>query len=252
MDEPWRLPAEVMCRVQREKTWYSGQRGWILSPCQGQNGNPGQNAKVLLAELTSKNANVFYELGLAHALGKPVVLVSETMDDVPFDLQQLRVILYDKEDPAWGQSLRESIIKALRETLAKPVDSVPAMFRNKSILREKVRPERLNRGVFLATSDRLFFVTGTKGGCDKIWDEGVTKPYSHISLILLWLYHTHRPPLCRARKKKGDDSDPPQKWGVMRPRVGVQCGTPSRGSQGVAIVGIYPCGKARNSLPRRR
>ena len=42
MDEPWRLPAEVMCRVQREKTWYSGQRGCILSPCQGQNGNPGQ------------------------------------------------------------------------------------------------------------------------------------------------------------------------------------------------------------------
>ena len=41
MDEPWRLPAEVMCRVQREKTWYSGQRGGILSPCQGQNGNPG-------------------------------------------------------------------------------------------------------------------------------------------------------------------------------------------------------------------
>ena len=30
MDEPWRLPAEVMCRVQREKTWYSGQRGCIL------------------------------------------------------------------------------------------------------------------------------------------------------------------------------------------------------------------------------
>ena len=41
MDEPWRLPAEVMCRVQREKTWYSGQRGCILSPCQGRNGNPG-------------------------------------------------------------------------------------------------------------------------------------------------------------------------------------------------------------------
>ena len=30
----------------------------------------------------------------------------------------------------------------------------------------------------------------------------------------------------------------------MRPRVGVQCGTPTRVSQGVAIVGIYPCGKA--------
>ena len=41
MDEPWRLPAEVMCRVQREKTWYSGQRGCILAPCPCQNGNPG-------------------------------------------------------------------------------------------------------------------------------------------------------------------------------------------------------------------
>jgi len=34
-----------------------------------------QNATVLLAELTTKNANVFYELGLAHAIGKPVILV---------------------------------------------------------------------------------------------------------------------------------------------------------------------------------
>ena len=47
MDEPWSLPAEVMCRVQREKTWYSGQRGGILSPCQGQNGNPGFKANLL-------------------------------------------------------------------------------------------------------------------------------------------------------------------------------------------------------------
>ena len=74
----------------------------------------------------------------------------------------------------------------------------------------------------------------------------MTKSYSHISLILLCLSPTHRPPLCRARKKEGDDSDPPPKaGGVMRPRVGVQCGTPTRVSQGVALVGIYPCGKAR-------
>ncbi len=33
-DEPSCLPAEVMCRVQREKTWHSGRRGCILSPYQ--------------------------------------------------------------------------------------------------------------------------------------------------------------------------------------------------------------------------
>src|SRR2546423_9956655 len=43
-------------------------------------------AKVLVAELTTKNPNVFYELGLAHALRKPVILISSNRDDVPFNL----------------------------------------------------------------------------------------------------------------------------------------------------------------------
>ena len=88
-----------------------------------------QDATVLLAELTTTNANVFYELGVAHEKGKPVVLVSETMDSVPFDLRQLRVILYDKDDPSWGNKLRQSIERALVETLSSPIESVPAMFR---------------------------------------------------------------------------------------------------------------------------
>lgn len=61
-----------------------------------------QNANVLVAELTSRNPNVFYELGLAHALRKPVVLVSSNEDDVPFDLQHIRVIYYDVNDPFLG------------------------------------------------------------------------------------------------------------------------------------------------------
>jgi nucleoside 2-deoxyribosyltransferase len=55
-------------------------------------------AKVLVAELTTRNANVFYELGLAHALNKPVVLVSSNETDVPFDLHHIRVIYYDVND----------------------------------------------------------------------------------------------------------------------------------------------------------
>lgn len=42
-----------------------------------------EKSKVLLAELTDKNANVFYELGLAHAARKPVVFTSGRVDDVP-------------------------------------------------------------------------------------------------------------------------------------------------------------------------
>lgn len=52
-------------------------------------------AKVIVADLTGRNANVFYEVGLAHAVGKDVVLISQTMDDVPFDLKALRCIVYE-------------------------------------------------------------------------------------------------------------------------------------------------------------
>lgn len=88
-----------------------------------------REAKVLVAEFTGKNPNVFYELGLGHAIGKPIVLISETMDDVPFDLRHLRVILYDKNDPAWGNKLKADITVTLSETLSDPVNAVPPMFR---------------------------------------------------------------------------------------------------------------------------
>jgi len=50
-------------------------------------------AKVLVAELTGKNPNVFYELGLAHASRKPVVLIAGALDDIPFDLRHLRTVI---------------------------------------------------------------------------------------------------------------------------------------------------------------
>lgn len=104
-----------------------------------------QDAEVILAELTTKNANVFYELGLSHAIGKPVILVSETMEDVPFDLQQLRVITYDKDDPDWGDKLKSDIISSINETLASPVEAVPSIFRKKVQSHAPVQSETIAR-----------------------------------------------------------------------------------------------------------
>ena len=44
-------------------------------------------ARVVLAELSGRNPNVLYELGLSHAIGKPVIIITSSMDDVPFDLR---------------------------------------------------------------------------------------------------------------------------------------------------------------------
>ena len=52
-------------------------------------------AQVVVAEATGRNANVFYEMGLAHAIGKPVVILAQSASDIRFHLQHRRVILYE-------------------------------------------------------------------------------------------------------------------------------------------------------------
>jgi nucleoside 2-deoxyribosyltransferase len=83
-----------------------------------------QAAKVLVAELTTRNPNVFYELGLAHALSKPVVLVSATDEDVPFDLRHIRVIYYDVKDPFWGQKLIEKVAENILSAIQNPEEAI--------------------------------------------------------------------------------------------------------------------------------
>ncbi len=81
-------------------------------------------AEVLVAELTTKNPNVFYELGLAHALEKPVVLVSSNQEDVPFDLRHIRVVLYDQSDPFWGRKLIDKLADTLHSALNDPEEAI--------------------------------------------------------------------------------------------------------------------------------
>lgn len=81
-------------------------------------------AKVLVAELTTRNPNVFYELGLAHAMKKPVVLVSAKEEDVPFDLQHIRVIYYDMSDPFWGNKLIEKVAENILSAIQNPGEAV--------------------------------------------------------------------------------------------------------------------------------
>lgn len=49
---------------------------------------------LVVADLSEANPNVFYELGLAHAFRKPVILLTQDVEDVPFDLRSYRLIRY--------------------------------------------------------------------------------------------------------------------------------------------------------------
>jgi hypothetical protein len=65
----------------------------------------------LIVDITGKNPNVFYELGFAHAMRKPTILLvsSESLDALPSDLAGFHYIVYD---PKNLRSLREHVRRA--------------------------------------------------------------------------------------------------------------------------------------------
>lgn len=76
--------------------------------------------KLVIVETTEINANVYYELGIAHTLGKPAILLSQTkeVEDLPFDIRHLRFLVY--EDTVEGgktleKNLKNSIIWLLND-----------------------------------------------------------------------------------------------------------------------------------------
>jgi predicted acetyltransferase len=52
-------------------------------------------AKVIIAEITPANPNVYYEVGYAHALNKPTILIAEKPTQLPFDVSPFRVLFYE-------------------------------------------------------------------------------------------------------------------------------------------------------------
>ncbi len=56
-------------------------------------------SRAIIADCTGRNPNVFYEIGVAHAIGKPVILTTQNAQDVPFDLRHLRYIEYEYTPP---------------------------------------------------------------------------------------------------------------------------------------------------------
>jgi hypothetical protein len=71
-------------------------------------------SEVIIAEITSGNPNVFYELGYAHALRKKTILLADRVvtAELPFDIRGYRVIFYEntiKGKPEVEKELEEHL-----------------------------------------------------------------------------------------------------------------------------------------------
>ncbi len=73
------------------------------------------NASVVIADLSGQNANVFYELGIAHFAGKLVVPIVQNPNDVPFDIRSDRYLLYANTGP--GRRKLEKDLRIRLETI---------------------------------------------------------------------------------------------------------------------------------------
>lgn len=85
--------------------------------------NQISRADVVVADMTGRNPNVFYEVGYAHALGKIVVLLTQNTDDIPFDLKHRQHTVYggsiDLLRKELAQKLQWAITESRRDPAAK-------------------------------------------------------------------------------------------------------------------------------------
>jgi chaperonin GroEL len=75
-------------------------------------------ARAVIADVTGRNPNVNYELGICHALGIPTVLITQNLADVPFDYRHIRCITYDTKRVGWEDKLRFAICATLKSLIA--------------------------------------------------------------------------------------------------------------------------------------
>lgn len=74
-------------------------------------------AAIVVCDLSGRNANVFYETGIAHTLGKNVILIAQSEHDIPFDVAAIRYIRYLPNEQGLEQLYRDvqARVSTLRE-----------------------------------------------------------------------------------------------------------------------------------------
>lgn len=78
-----------------------------------------KNATLILAEVTGRNPNVNYELGIAHGLEKEVIIVTSNPEDVPSDYRHLRYLRYHPGGIGWDRILSDDLTKTLHTVLGR-------------------------------------------------------------------------------------------------------------------------------------
>mgnify|MGYP001587936746 FL=1 len=72
------------------------------------------SSDAVIAEITDKNPNVFYEMGVAHSIGNKTIMVAQNAKDLPFDIRNYRCLIYEQSETGL-QQLQKQIVESLQE-----------------------------------------------------------------------------------------------------------------------------------------
>ena len=76
--------------------------------------------RMLVADITGKNPNVLYELGIAHTLGKDVIIMTQKPEDVPYDIKHLMYLWYTVDNMEKLLHNMEKVAKDIRSKFNYP------------------------------------------------------------------------------------------------------------------------------------
>jgi hypothetical protein len=87
-------------------------------------------AQVVVVDFTGKNPNVMYETGIAHTLGKHVVPISQSLEDVPFDMRHHRVLKYLPNNEGLSKLTSDLATKLRQVSVGTPASPAPEVTEN--------------------------------------------------------------------------------------------------------------------------
>lgn len=99
---------------------------------------------LVIADLTDRNPNVFYELAIRHAIRKPLVQIIKKGEAIPFDVAGTRTIHVDHQDFDSVEQVKKEIVKQIKsvEDDASQIDTPISVALDLQLLRQSENPEQ--------------------------------------------------------------------------------------------------------------
>ena len=134
------------------------------------------NSPLVIVDITGNNPNVFYELAIRNAVGKPVIIVKEPSQKPPFDIQDIRCVSIDMTDPEIWQKAIASIEKLIKSAETEPD------YASGSILSEFLKSFQLDSERKISNEERsIFEIQDLRAEIRELREELVTKTRPSIT-----------------------------------------------------------------------